>query len=101
MGVIMITINKNEIKKLEKYYTKEITSELIDNLVDELAELMEKSSGLEVEIFQDIDNPNYYRLYAGCSAVEVYLENNRIQIDFDIGWQLSSNNQLTEGILEY
>lgn len=97
----MITINKNEIKKLETYYTKEITSELIDNLVDELAELMEKSSGLEVEIFQDMDNPNYYRLYAGCSAVEVYLENNRIQIDFDIGWQLSSNNQLTEGILEY
>ena len=62
---------------------------------------MEKSSGLEVEIFQDMDNTNYHRLYAGCSAVEVYLENNRIQIDFDMGWQLSPNNQLPQGILEY
>lgn len=90
----MITIEKNELEKLEKYYKYTPTPKIVDQLVDELADILEKSSGLETGIYQDMDDETYYRLYSGCSAVEVYLKNNVIQIDFDMGWQLglSSNS---------
>lgn len=87
----MITIDRNDLKRLEKYYKYEPNQETVDLIVNELIDILGKSSGHEIDIYQDIDDPLYYRLYAGCSAVEVYVENNNIQIDFDIGWQLSSS----------
>lgn len=94
----MITIEKNELKKLEKYYKYTPTPEIVDQLVDELADILEKSSGLETGIYQDMDDETYYRLYSGCSAVEIYLKNNVIQIDFDMYWQLGLSNSFHNSI---
>lgn len=89
----MITINENDLRKLEKYYKTNPSYELVDLLVNELADILEKSSGLQTDIYQDMDEETYYRLYSGCSAVEVYVQNNIIQIDFDMGWQLNQSLQ--------
>lgn len=89
----MITINENDLRKLEKYYKTNPSYELVDLLVNELADILEKSSGLKTDIYQDMDEETYYRLYSGCSAVEVYVQNNIIQIDFDMGWQLNQSLQ--------
>ena len=89
----MITINENDLRKLEKYYKTNPSYELVDLLVNELADILEKSSGLQTDIYQDMDEKTYYRLYCGCSAVEVYVQNNIIQIDFDMGWQLNQSLQ--------
>lgn len=89
----MITINENDLRKLEKYYKTNPSYELVDLLVNELADILEKSSGLQTDIYQDMDEKIYYRLYSGCSAVEVYVQNNIIQIDFDMGWQLNQSLQ--------
>ena len=66
----MITINENDLRKLEKYYKTNPSYELVDLLVNELADILEKSSGLQTDIYQDMDEKTYYRLYSGCSAVE-------------------------------
>ena len=89
----MININENDLRKLEKYYKANPSYELVDLLVNELADILEKSSGLQTDIYQDMDEKTYYRLYSGCSAVEVYVQNNIIQIDFDMGWQLNQSLQ--------
>ena len=89
----MITINENDLRKLEKYYKTNPSYELVDLLVNELADILEKSSGLQTDIYQDMDEKTYYRLYYGCSAVEVYVQNNIMQIDFDMGWQLNQSLQ--------
>ena len=89
----MITINENDLRKLEKYYKTNPSYELVDLLVNELADILEKSSGLQTDIYQDMDEKTYYRLYSGCSAVEAYVQNNIIQIDFDMGWQLNQSLQ--------
>ena len=81
----MITINENDLRKLEKYYKTNPSYELVDLLVNELADILEK--------YQDMNEKTYYRLYSGCSAVEVYVQNNIIQIDFDMGWQLNQSLQ--------
>ena len=85
--------NENDLRKLEKYYKTNPSYELVDLLVNELADILEKSSGLKTDIYQDMDEETYYRLYSGCSAVEVYVQNNIIQIDFDMGWQLNQSLQ--------
>ncbi len=85
----MITINPEDLESIKKYYDYKPSHEIIEMLVDDVAEIIGKASGQEIEIMQDFDDENYYRLYAGCSAVEIYLLNGVIQIDFDIGYQLA------------
>ena len=51
----MITINENDLRKLEKYYKTNPSYELVDLLVNELADILEKSSGLQTDIYQDMD----------------------------------------------
>ena len=46
----MITINENDLRKLEKYYKTNPSYELVDLLVNELADILEKSSGLQTDI---------------------------------------------------
>ena len=72
----MITINENDLRKLEKYYKANPSYELVDLLVNELADILEKSSGLQTDIYQDMD-----------------VQNNIIRIDFDMGWQLNQSLQ--------
>ena len=57
----MITINENDLRKLEKYYKTNPSYELVDLLVNELADILEKSSGLQTDIYQDMDEKTYYR----------------------------------------
>lgn len=87
----MITIDEKDLDILKKYYECTPDQDTMDRLVDELADVLEKSSGQETGIYQDIDDTRYYRLYSGCSAVEVFVENEKIQIDFDMGWQLGNS----------
>ena len=73
--------DKNDLRKLEKYYKTNPSYELVDLLVNELADILEKSSGLQTDIYLDMDEKTYYRLYSGCSAVEVYVQNKIIHQD--------------------
>ena len=85
----MIMINEEDLLQLNKYFEYEATNKTVKSVVEELYLILDKSCDYEIAIYQDIDNENYYRLYAGCSAVEVFLENDIIQIDFDNGWTLN------------
>ncbi len=85
----MITINQEDLNELTKYYDYKPTHEIVEMMVDDVAQIIGKASGQEIEIIQDFDDENYYRLYAGCSAVEVYILDGVIQVDFDIGYQLA------------
>jgi len=88
----MIFIEQKELDFLNKYLDgKELNHELVDSLVDELTFILEQSSGFEGVIYQDIDDENYYRIYFGSSAVEVYLDNGKLFIDFDDTWCLKEN----------
>ena len=87
----MILIDMDNLDFFEKYFDKDPTPEVVEKLVDELSLKLDKITGYETEIYQDIDNPTYYRIYAGCCAVEVYLEDNKIQVDFDNNWQIRSS----------
>ncbi len=85
----MIIINPDEFSQLEKYYDIEPTEEVVSNLVDDLAEIIGKASGQDIEIYQDYDDSKFYRLYAGSSAAEVYVVDNVIQIDFDVTFKIT------------
>ncbi|MCD7781968.1 MAG: hypothetical protein LUG89_04680 [Methanosphaera sp.] len=86
----MITIHQSDLDVLRKYYDYEPSQAVVDALVEDLAYILGIRSGLDIDIIQDYDDPMYYRLYAGCSAVDVYIENSSIQVDFDLSFQLST-----------
>ena len=89
----MIFIEQKELNVLNKYLNREeLNHESVDSLVDELTFILEEASGFEGVIYQDIDDENFYRIYFGSSAVEVYLEDGRLFIDFDDTWCLKNNN---------
>lgn len=88
----MIFINKDELNVLDKYLNVEkLNHEVIDSLVDELTFTLERASGFEGVIYQDIEDENFYRIYFGSSVVEVYLDEDKLCIDFDDTWCLDNN----------
>ena len=88
----MISISYDDLAFIGKYYDFKPCVDVVESLVDELASVLEDCTGLDVCVYQDFDDDLFFRVYAGCSAVEVYVLDGVLCVDFDDTWMLSSRS---------